>query len=222
VDVVEAGHGDVARDAAPVVAQMGERPDGHLVGSAGDGGQLRVLLQQTTGRVVALVPGRRTVVDDQPGTGLVEGLLEPAQPLLGRDQCGGPGDQGDVAVAELDQVPAQHPASVAVVDQHAVHVDHRGADGDHAPAGGAEGPDAGGDAGAVALVVQSGAGQDHRVGPVGLQHPEVPQLTVRVALGVADGHQQVLGSGTVVDAVDDLGEVRVAHIADQHSDGACV
>jgi hypothetical protein len=122
-------------------------------------------------------------------------------------------------VAQRQQVLGERPAAVLVVRHDRVHPE--GVPPDHRdPAAGAL------EAGELRLglgldprVAVAGAGHDDDADPLRDEVPDLPQLVVRVAAGVADLHEQVLRVGEVDDAAGDLREVRVVDLVHDQADG---
>src|SRR5690606_31195052 len=129
------------------------------------------------------------------------------------------GQHPHLAVPERGQVLAELAGAAGVVDEHPVDVEVGVPDG-HDPTTRREvRPHPLPQAGPVALVHQLAPGDDDHAGAVGVQEREVLELPVDVPAGVADGHQQPVPGGQLLDPVDDLGEVGVADVAREHADG---
>ena len=220
-DVVEAGHGDDVRDRDPELCQPPERAERQQVVGAADRGERHVRGEQRVDpeRAAVRVEARP---HDEP---LVVGeprLIEPApiagQPRPGHEQRSWPRQERDLAVAEGDERRDHRrdpgrvvDADVGLAEGVRREMDDRGAIGLHRR-------EVTVDLLADGRVVESAPGKDDGRGADRAEQPDIRALAFGVALGAAGDDQEAGDRGSVLDAADDLREIRVGDVVDDDRD----
>jgi hypothetical protein len=193
--------------------------DRHLVRGADERGDAGVVGQEAPGAVASAVPGGGAVAHVEGPAARVHRGTQPADAVDRGGQVRDSRQHADLAVPVPRQVLAQLPSALLVVDEDAVDAEVGVSDGDGPASGREERPHSLPQPRPVVLVPQLAPGDDDDAGAVRVQEGEVLELTVDVPARVADGHEHAMPGGDRLDAVDDLGEVRVADVTGEHADG---
>jgi hypothetical protein len=218
VDVVISHDGELVGHPDPVAHHLLEHPERQqVVGAHRRGG--------TPGRRQADDPGRglppagdTELAGGQDGQLRVGDLahrrLHARVALPDLRQGGVPADEGDPAVAALEQVLGGQPPAEDVVgrDGALVRVRRASVDEDHRDA-------------AVAECVQlwgqlGGRGDEDAVHPLLGEQAQVRGLLLRAVVGVAQDHREAGRVDDVLDPAGDVGEEGVGHVEHHQADGA--
>ncbi|MNM31579.1 hypothetical protein D3C81_421620 [compost metagenome] len=146
-------------------------------------------------------------------TGFGHGTAEAAQAQLGNTGFGGAADIGDVAMAQLQQVPGGQVRPLLVVNAHQVGIDafQLTVDDDHWRAHTGQA--------LQQVVVLAHRGHYQAVDAFFQQHAQVAALLLRVVVGVAQDYAIAVALAGVFDTPRQLGEVRVDAVGHQQADG---